>query len=326
LAIVFVPNSWIALFVAVIVLTVGGPATAGPDVQAAQAGQIFHDCSNCPNMAVIPAGNFLMGSSTAETQRDIDAMSWDVDSVFKRLLNNEHPQHEVNINRSFAIGRYLVTRGEFAAFVQEIGYAPSKGCIIHRLSPHDSTWPEAGWQAPGYQQTDSDPVVCVSWNDAQAYAAWLNRKLREQTPTADAGSYHLPSEAEWEYAARAGTRTARWWGDDIGRGNADCQGCGSRWDDQQPSPVGSFRPNPFGLFDMLGSAWEWVEDCWHKDYVGAPTDGSAWMAGEWCQQYYTMRGGGFSTSSSLLRPAERSFVHSDERSNGIGFRVARTLP
>jgi formylglycine-generating enzyme required for sulfatase activity len=185
--------------------------------------------------------------------------------------------------------------------------------------------PEAGWQAPGFTQTDRDPVVCVSWNDAQAYVAWLNRKLRELTPTANAGSYRLPSEAEWEYSARSGTQTVRWWGNAIGMGNADCQGCGSRWDDQQPSPVGSFHQNPFGLFDMLGSAWEWTEDCWHKDYVGAPADGSAWMAGEWCEQYHAMRGSSFSSRPWLLRPATRTFHSADRPTNYISFRVARTL-
>jgi formylglycine-generating enzyme required for sulfatase activity len=165
----------------------------------------------------------------------------------------------------------------------------------------------------------------VSWGDAQAYVAWLNSKLARQTAGPDAKPYRLPSEAEWEYAARAGMQTVRWWGDDIGKNNADCDGCGSRWDNQQPSPVGSFAPNPFGLFDIFGSAWEWTEDCWHKDYVGAPTDGSAWAAGESCGQYYARRGGSYYDRPWLLRPAKRTFHKVDGATNYIGFRVAKTL-
>jgi formylglycine-generating enzyme required for sulfatase activity len=290
----------------------------------AQPGQIFSDCSNCPVMVVIPRGNFLMGSSVAETQSVADSMPWGASESIKLTLNNEHPQHEVTINQPFAIGRYLVTRGEFATFVREAGYTPSKGCVMvtHR---HYSTLPEADWQTPPeFTQTDNDPVVCVSWSDAQAYVAWLNKKLREET-SAKGGSYHLPSEAEWEYAARAGSHTVRWWGDSIGANYADCQGCGSRWDDRQPSPVGSFPANPFGLFDMLGSVWEWTEDCWHEDYVGAPTDGSAWMAGEWCEQYHAMRGGSFFNSPWVLRPASRTLWQSNQPADNIGFRVAKTL-
>jgi formylglycine-generating enzyme required for sulfatase activity len=169
-------------------------------------------------------------------------------------------------------------------------------------------------------------VVCVSWNDAQAYVAWLNKKLREQTPaTMDVGPYRLPSEAEWEYAARAGTNTVHWWGDSIGKGNADCIECGSQWDDRQPAPVGSFQPNPFGLFEMLGSAWELTEDCWNQGYVGAPVDGSAWKAGQVCERFHTKRGGAFSSLPWVLRPAARIFQLSSESWNITGFRVARTL-
>jgi formylglycine-generating enzyme required for sulfatase activity len=323
---VLVQKGLTVLFLAAVVCSVNGSALSGQVIKP-QASQIFHDCSDCPNMVVIPAGNFLMGSSTAETQRDTEALTWDARSGVSGF-EYEHPQHEVNINRPFAIGRYLVTRGEFAAFVRETGYAPAKGCVIYNglwARYGYSTHAEAGWQNPGYQQTDSDPVVCVNWGDAQAYISWLNSKLHASASATSVALYRLPSESEWEYAARAGTRTARWWGDEVGRGNADCQGCGSRWDDAHPSPVGSFRANPFGLFDMLGSAWEWVEDCWHKDYVEAPTNGSAWVTAGKCERH-VMRGGGFTTTSSLLRDAERSSAASEERSDGIGFRVVRTLP
>ena len=298
--------------------------TAGAEPRSLKAGQVFYDCSGCPVMVAVPAGSFLMGSSVAETERDITAMPSDETETDKLSLASEHPQHAVTIGHSFAMARYLVTRGEFAAFVQESGYVPSRGCMRY-LDRRYSRGSSADWQSPGFTQTDRDPVVCVTWNDAQAYVAWLNGKLGGHTPGANAKPYHLPSEAEWEYAARAGTRTVRWWGDSIGQANADCEGCGSRWDTQQPSPVGSFPQNPFGLFDMLGSSWEWTEDCWHKDYMGAPTDGSAWMAGESCGQYYAIRGGAFFNRAWVLRPAKRTYRKVDDPGNFVGFRVAKTL-
>jgi formylglycine-generating enzyme required for sulfatase activity len=119
--------------------------------------------------------------------------------------------------------------------------------------------------------------VCLDWRDADAFIAWLNAKVRRLRPVlAEAnGPYRLPSEAEWEYAARAGTKTARWWGDAIGVNNANCNGCGSKWDDRLLADVDSFSPNPFGLYGMLGNAWQWTADCWHVNYRDAPHDGSA---------------------------------------------------
>jgi len=207
---------------------------------------------------------FLMGSSAAETTRDLDStMPRDNIPTARVAFAMEHPQHAVNIGRSFALGKYHVTREEFAAFVRDTGYSIRGGCTLwanHRYEQRVDT----GWQNPGFTQTDRDPVVCVSWQDAKAYVAWLNEKLRGQRLMRDDGPYKLPSEAEWEYAARAGTRTARWWGDAVGSGRANCDGCGSRWDKKRPAPVGSFEPNPFGLFEMLGNASEWTEDCWNR--------------------------------------------------------------
>ena len=202
---------WIALFIAVIIVALRGAAFAGPDVQARQAGQVFRDCSDCPEMVVIPAGSFLMGSSEAETTEVLESFPSDETEVDKLSLATEHPQHLVTIAGSFAMGKYPVTRREFAAFVQETGYSTSGGCTLFANHKYERRV-DAGWQAPGFTQTDRDPVVCVSWHDAQAYVAWLNNKLRGQTPTKDDGPYRLPSEAEWEYAARAGTQTVRWWG------------------------------------------------------------------------------------------------------------------
>jgi formylglycine-generating enzyme required for sulfatase activity len=154
----------------------------------------------------------------------------------------------VSIGRPFGLAKYPVTRREFAAFVRETGYSIDGTCTLANHGYRRD--PEAGWQNPGFAQTDRDPVVCETWEDPKAYVAWLNGKLTGRS--AIKVPYRLPSEAEWEYAARAGTRTQRWWGDAIGRNNANCDQCGSRWDKQQTSPVGSFQPNPVGLFDMLG--------------------------------------------------------------------------
>ena len=270
-----------------------------------------------------------MGSSAADTARDLEAIEPYDDAQHSEArfaesyLAFERPQHQVSIGRSFALGKYRVTRGEFAAFVRETGYTAVVGCTLwinHRYPVH----PNAGWQNPGYTQTDLDPVVCVSWYDAKAYIAWLNGKLHDRLPADGDGPYRLPSEAEWEYAARAGTRTARWWGDAIGSSNADCDGCGSRWDKKQTAPAGSFQTNPFGLSDVLGNASEWTEDCWNETYSGAPQDGSAWTTGM-CE-LRVRRGGDWANLPWLLRSADRTRGKPNDGTNYIGFRVAKTLP
>ena len=139
-------------------------------------------------------------------------------------------------------------------------------------------------------------------------------------------SYRLLSEAEFEYAARAGSTTGYPWGDDIGDNNANCDGCRSKWDGKRTSPVGSFAANKFGLFGMQGNVWQWVEDCWHEDYEGAPKDGAVWTTG--CtpdDRRWVVRGGSWYTSPENLRSADRIWITSSFRGNGLGFRVARTL-
>jgi formylglycine-generating enzyme required for sulfatase activity len=155
----------------------------------------------------------------------------------------------------------------------------------------------------------------VSWQDAQQYAAWLSKVTGK--------SYRLLTEAEWEYAARAGTTTPYYWGDVIGTANANCNGCGSEWDNKQPAPVGSFAPNAFGLYDMAGNVSQWVQDCYHVDYNGAPIDGSAWTSGNCKQQ--VARGGSWVSPPQSLRSASRQWSLSDFRSGSLGFRVGRTL-
>jgi formylglycine-generating enzyme required for sulfatase activity len=317
-------NRLVALVpIAMVSMMLGVAAFAGSDRQPAQAGQTFRDCSDCPEMTVLPAGSFFMGSSIEETARDIEAtVPKDEVGHARQSTTFEHPQHLVEIGQPFALGKYRVTKAEFAIFVRETGYSTGGGCTIWL----DHTFPvraDASWENPGFTQTDRDPVVCINWNDAKAYIAWLNSKV-PTIPRAKDGPYRLPSEVEWEYAARAGTRTSRWWGDAIGPGNADCDGCGSQWDKKQPAPAGSFQTNPLSLSDILGGAWELMEDCWNDSYIGAPKDGSAWTTGA-CN-LRVIRGGAWINHPWVLRSALRSRSNLNRRGNYIGFRVAKTLP
>ena len=186
----------------------------------------------------------------------------------------------------------------------------------------------ASWRNPGFAQTDRDPVVCVNRRDVDAFVRWYSAK--------EGRTFRLPTEAEWEYAARAGTTQSRYWGDGLvvqcEYSNGSSMTYGSKFT-QEPdidhrcadgyvytSPVGSFRPNPWGLYDMLGDAWQWTADCGHKNYVGAPTDGSAWLTGKCRSRPY--RGGSWYDGPWLLRAAMRNFGYINERYNGVGFRLA----
>jgi formylglycine-generating enzyme required for sulfatase activity len=157
-------------------------------------------------------------------------------------------------------------------------------------------------------------VIDVSWRDAKAYTAWLSQKTGRK--------YRLPSEAEWEYAARGGTRTTFWWGAAIGNRHANCRECGSNVG-QQPMATGSFSPNPFGLYDTAGNAAEWVEDCWNDSYRNAPRDGAAWTIGQCGLR--VLRGGAYDSQSRYLRSASRFRYDADVRYIANGFRVAREL-
>ena len=210
---------------------------------------------------------------------------------------NEGPTHEVTIGYQLAVGVYPVTFDEWDACVSD------GGCGGHE--PEDQGWGRG-----------TRPVINVSWDDAKRYVGWLSWKTGK--------GYRLLSESEWEYVARAGTVTSYWWGDEIGRNLANCDGCGSRWgDEQKTSPVGSFSANAFGLYDMHGNVWEWVEDCWNGNYDGAPTDGSAWESGSFGSRM--LRGGSSLDPSMFLRSATRIRNTSDVRVDINGFRVAHTL-
>ena len=209
--------------------------------------------------------------------------------------SDEGPQREVTIAYAFEISKYEVTFDEYDVFAKD----------TKRELPDDSGWGRG-----------NRPVINVSWDDAQAYVKWLSGKTGKQ--------YRLPTEAEWEYAARAESPTRYWWGDDIGKNNAVCDGCGSQWDIQQTAPVGSFKANAFGLHDTAGNVWEWVEDCWYGSYDKAPVDGSAWLEanGGDCS-IRVVRGGSWNDNPRNLRSAGR-FRYGAVGANGsLGFRVAR---
>jgi formylglycine-generating enzyme required for sulfatase activity len=267
------------LFVAV---AFGGFASAQADEHALKPGMSFKDCTtDCPELVVIPPGSFAMGSTADETGH----------------RPTEEPQHTVTIAKQFAVAKFEVTFAEWDA------------CVAHSdCTPHID---DHGWGR------DRQPVINVSWNDAQRYVAWLSRITGK--------TYRLLTEAEYEYAARAGTQTAYPWGDEIGSNNANCAGCGSWWDVVQTAPVGSFAPNKFGLYDMVGNVWEWVEDCLHEDYTPAPpVDGSAWMTGADCSKH-CLRGGSWASVADEVRSANRGRGRTDDRSTITSFRVARML-
>jgi formylglycine-generating enzyme required for sulfatase activity len=206
----------------------------------------------------------------------------------------ERPQHAVTITKPFAVSKFAATFEDWDACVAAL----------------------ACRRAPDSWGRGNMPVVDVSWSDAKQYVRWLSQSSGKE--------YRLPTEAEWEYAARAGATTRYFWGDDPGNGNANCDGCGSRWDLQRTAPVGSFKPNAFGLYDMQGNVWQWVEDSWHPTYDGAPTDGSAWLVGG-DPNYRVVRGGSWRNETALIRAAVRAKRHVNVRFDTLGFRAARTL-
>jgi formylglycine-generating enzyme required for sulfatase activity len=207
---------------------------------------------------------------------------------------SERPAHKVALRTPFAIGKYEVTVGQWAQ------------CVKASVCPNV---PSAASAAENFPMRD------VSWDEAQLYLKWLS--------TVSHRPYRLPSEAEWEYAARGGTTSRYWWGEQMKGGNASCQGCGEPWKADGPSPVGSFVANPFGLADMNGSVWEWVQDCWHSSYKGAPLDGSAWADAN-CQSR-VIRGGSWREDGSYMLSTTRFKYDASVRQSQNGFRVARTL-
>jgi len=308
----------IVCLLAVLILTAAGCEETAVSTRAVAAaervpGTVFRDCPDCPEMVVVPAGKFTMGSSAEEK-------SWAASHGGNLAsVADESPQHVVSL-RSYALGKYDVTRGEYAAFVRETGYPPGDGC-----GPDSFKWNKqagVGWQNPGFSQTERDPVVCVSWQDARAYVSWLNGKVRQSVSTPGDGPYRLPSESEWEYAARAGTTTRFWWGDDDASAGDHAWYKGNSGG--QTHPVGSKPSNSFGLYDMAGNVWQWTEDCYADSYADAPTDGSASEVGNACLR--VDRGASWLYPAWLLRPAVRERNPAGYRDVIMGFRLARTLP
>lgn len=290
-------------------------------------GQVFTDhfldiVGQAPAMVVIPRGSFLMGSP----QRG------------RVQASAEQPQHEVTLARGFALARAEVTVGEFRAFVRSSGYVPDSdrlggASVYDETNGRMQSRPGVDWQDDyaGQRAKSDDPVVNVSWNDAHAYTQWLSKRTGKR--------YRLATEAEYEYAERGGTTTQYWWGDGAPTGKVEnLTGSGDRspahrswanafknYSDNYwgPAPVMSFQPNPFGLYDIDGNVSEWVEDCWHENYVRAPTDGSAWV-NPGCDER-VIRGGSWGSAPDQDRSAFRMGAAADSRSGRVGFRVARDL-
>jgi formylglycine-generating enzyme required for sulfatase activity len=264
----------------------------------------FRECAACPEMVVIPAGEFVMGSPESEPQR----------------YPNEGPQHNVKIGRPFAVSKFKVTRDEFETFVRATNYAASNKCFTIEQGKVEER-NERSFRNPGFAQDGNHPAVCVNWIDAKAYVEWLTRKTGRV--------YRLLTESEWEYAARAGTATPFWWGAAISTdqanydGNSTYAGGGKGEDRQKTVPVESFGPNPWGLYQVHGNAFEWVEDCWNDNYQNAPADDSVNLSGN-CSRH-VRRGGAWNYIAPTLRAAYRDARAAALRGSNIGFRVARTL-
>jgi formylglycine-generating enzyme required for sulfatase activity len=265
------------------------PAWSAPAAAPPRAIATFRDCPDCALMATIPAGRFQMGSPPDEPGRQAD----------------EGPRRWVAIPRPFAMAVYDVTRADYARFAEATGYAPAN--------------PRCDWRRPTSRgapldQGPDEPVVCVSWTDAQAYVRWLSARAGH--------AYRLPTEAEWEYAARAGSTTARPWGPeaDPERANtalasgAPPTAAKTRW--RYTSPVGAYPANRFGLFDMLGNVWQWTADCETAD-AAAPQP-------QPCERH-VIRGGGWFHPPEMARSAARAADETEFRVSDIGFRVARSL-
>lgn len=305
-------------------------------------GRSFQECKQCPEMVWLPSGQFLMGTEPAETKRE---------GTPDQFAKFERPRHLVKVNSPFAMGKYQVTRGEYSFFVQQTAYQASDGCVAWTGATFEFD-SRKSWRDPGFPQTDPHPVVCVSWDDAISYAQWLAALTGKP--------YSLPNEAHWEYSARGGSSTARWWGDSAieqchyANGadasakqrftNLDAVECRDGY--VFTSPVGSFAPNPVGLYDMLGNAWQWTSDCWASDYTKAPTEASTVLLnlGDLAQtklanvnkgskvvlgvgivdcSAHTQRGGAWDEKPRALRAGIRLAISTDLRFSHSGFRVFR---
>lgn len=292
---------------------VGPPQTPGT----------VRDCPLCPELVIVPAGSFVLGTS--------------LDSSESSRATGESPPLAVTMHRPYAMGRSEVTVAQYRAFVEASGYDGGTGCRVWA----DGAWVQArdrGWRDPGFAepQGDGEPVVCVSWDDARAYVDWLTRTTGKR--------YRLPSETEWEYAARGGTSTARFWTErdatptdlvvaacdyanvyDISAARAQPRPWpNARCTDRHAglAPVGSYKPNAYDLVDMIGNAREWVQDCYTTSYVGRPADARPWEWAGGCEER-GVRGGSYATAPERSRAAARGAERQAARQQDLGFRIAR---
>jgi formylglycine-generating enzyme required for sulfatase activity len=288
--------TWIVSSLACMTLTIGlQPAyaqtrsalpLAAEQERALKPKDVFKECDQCPEMVVVPEGQFTMGSPETEKGR----------------FDAEGPQHIVTLARPFAVGKFAITFEEWDACVADAG------CNGYR--PADQSWGRG-----------RRPAINISWDDTQTYVAWLSRKTGKP--------YRLLSEAEREYATRAGTTTAFWWGQSISASQANYDagstyGGGAKGEFRQHTlPVESFEPNPFGLYQVHGNVWEWTQDCSNDDYAGAPSDGSAWTQGDCGRR--VLRGGAWYFTPEFARSAFRVRLFSFNRTSTQGFRVARSI-
>ena len=273
------------------------------------AGEVFTDCDMCPQMVVVPAGEFLFGSPASEVgSKDF-----------------ERPQRTVKIEKAFAVGKFEVTVGEFRSFSKSAAQTIKQGCWVWTMNGH--RWdPERSFRNPGMAQGERHPAICVHWSDANAFADWLSKTTGH--------AYRLLSESEWEYAARAGTTTQYFFGDDLKLlcqyANGADQAAGFVWGNPtcsdgvgaQTAEVGRYRPNQFGLHDVLGNVAEWVGDCWLTSHSAVPSDGRPW-SGLGCENRVT-KGGAWDNGPKDLRSATRG-GNAPEGRDTVGFRVARPL-
>ena len=289
------------------------PVQALDDQARPPPGSVFQDCADCPEMVVVGAGEFMMGSPSSEEGR------WDA----------EGPRRRVTISAPFAVGVHEVTRGQFGRFVSATSRAMGNSCWTYEGGELENR-SGRGWRAPGFGQSDDHPVVCVIWDDAQAYVRWLSGETGK--------SYRLLSESEWEYVVRTGTVSSRYWGNDPSdacryANVADrtikeytdwpwaIHECRDGY--VHTAPVGSFAANAWGLHDVHGNVLEWMEDCWNDGYAGAPDDGRAWTSGECGRR--VVRGGSWGDKPLSVRSANRGRGDTGYRIFNTGFRVARTF-
>ena len=299
-------------------------ATTGLCVSATNAqsaGDTFQDCESCPEMVVIPSGTAILGSEPWIPNRK----------------GRDGPIREVTIDYTLAVSKFEITRAQYRTFIEATGHetiykAPRIGCNTWNFDGLLGYILDHTWDAPGYDQPENHPAICLSWADASAYAAWLAETTGKP--------YRLLSSTEFEYATRAGTRGPWFWGPN----NADACTYANVADStfrrlydyapvfacddgyERTAPVGSFEPNPWGLHDMLGNAWEWTDDCVHDDMSGIPTDGSAWYEeddGD-CNRR-TPRGGAWQSGTDWVRAAAQAADHAHYHSQLIAIRIGLTL-